>query len=184
MIEEHNYRGHRIEIIEDCDAESPREWDNIGTMACWHRRYKLGDVQPQQRPQDYRATLPRDRVELPLYLYDHGGITMATQPFDCPWDSGQVGFIYASHTTLRLKLGIKRVTTKVKARAYRMLHNEVETYDAYLRGDVCGYSITGPQCSDSCWGYYSCSEALQDAKQAIDSCMPPASTEEEDSRGE
>jgi len=36
-------------------------------------------------------------VILPLYLYDHGGITMSTNPFSCPWDDGgQVGWIYAS----------------------------------------------------------------------------------------
>ena len=28
---------------------------------------------------------------LPLYLYDHSGITMNTTGFSCPWDSGQVG---------------------------------------------------------------------------------------------
>ena len=32
---------------------------------------------------------------LPLYLYDHSGITMNTTGFSCPWDSGQVGWIYA-----------------------------------------------------------------------------------------
>ena len=34
-------------------------------------------------------------VILPLYLYDHGGITMSTGAFSCSWDSGQVGWIYA-----------------------------------------------------------------------------------------
>lgn len=34
-------------------------------------------------------------IILPLYLYDHGGITMSTGPFSCPWDSGQLGWIYA-----------------------------------------------------------------------------------------
>jgi len=34
-------------------------------------------------------------IILPLYLYDHSGITMSTGPFSCPWDSGQVGWIYA-----------------------------------------------------------------------------------------
>ena len=38
-------------------------------------------------------------VILPLYLYDHSGITMSTGPFSCPWDSGQVGWIYASKKT-------------------------------------------------------------------------------------
>jgi len=35
-------------------------------------------------------------IILPLFLYDHSGITMSTGPFSCPWDSGQVGWIYAS----------------------------------------------------------------------------------------
>jgi len=38
-------------------------------------------------------------VILPLYLYDHGGITMSTGAFSCPWDSGQVGWIYAPKKT-------------------------------------------------------------------------------------
>jgi hypothetical protein len=31
---------------------------------------------------------------LPLYLYDHGNITMSTGSFHDTWDSGRVGFIY------------------------------------------------------------------------------------------
>ena len=39
-------------------------------------------------------------VILPLYLYDHSGITMSTSVFSCPWDSGQVGWIYAEKKKL------------------------------------------------------------------------------------
>ena len=44
-------------------------------------------------------------VILPLYLYDHSGITISTRPFSCPWDSGQVGWIYASKDTFREMTG-------------------------------------------------------------------------------
>jgi hypothetical protein len=44
-----------------------------------------------------------------LYLYDHGGITISTGPFSCPRDSGQVGFIYASHKQIRDHFGWKRL---------------------------------------------------------------------------
>lgn len=44
-------------------------------------------------------------VLLPLYLYDHSGITMKTSGFSCPWDSGQVGFIYASKDTFKKETG-------------------------------------------------------------------------------
>ena len=29
-----------------------------------------------------------------LYMYEHGGITISSSPYGCPWDSGTVGFIY------------------------------------------------------------------------------------------
>lgn len=44
-------------------------------------------------------------IILPLYLYDHGGITISTRPFSCPWDSGQVGYIYASKDKFRKETG-------------------------------------------------------------------------------
>ena len=41
-------------------------------------------------------------VILPLYLYDHSGITMNTCGFSCPWDSGQVlSLIHISGKSLK-----------------------------------------------------------------------------------
>lgn len=34
------------QIVRDEDPESPRDFDSLGTMACWHRRMTLGDIQP------------------------------------------------------------------------------------------------------------------------------------------
>lgn len=44
-----------------------------------------------------KAALDEKVAMLPLFLYDHSGITMSTGPFHCPWDSGQVGFIYMTY---------------------------------------------------------------------------------------
>jgi hypothetical protein len=43
------YKGWKISIEQDDCNESPREWDNLGTMACWHRRMNLGDVKETHR---------------------------------------------------------------------------------------------------------------------------------------
>lgn len=32
-----------LTLHHDETPESPREWDNLGTITCWHRRYTLGD---------------------------------------------------------------------------------------------------------------------------------------------
>jgi hypothetical protein len=51
-------------------------------------------------------TVKKEFVILPLYLYDHSGITMNTTGFSCPWDSGQVGWIYTSKENAVEMLGI------------------------------------------------------------------------------
>jgi len=42
-IESIEYRGFNINIYPDDSPEDPREWDNIGIMACSHPNYILGD---------------------------------------------------------------------------------------------------------------------------------------------
>jgi len=93
------YKGYSIRIEPDDSAESPRtSCDNLGHMVCWHRRYSLGDKHEFKEPADFREFLNGQEgvIYLPRFLYDHSGITMSTGPFSCPWDSGQVGFIYAT----------------------------------------------------------------------------------------
>lgn len=51
--------------------------------------------------------LCKDKVAiLPLYLYDHSGLTMSTNDFGDRWDSGCVGFIYMEKDTAMKELGM------------------------------------------------------------------------------
>jgi hypothetical protein len=93
---------------------------------------------------------------LPLYLYDHSGITMNTTGFSCPWDSGQVGVIFMSPQTVA-KEGISDPEGYLKG--------EVKTYDQYLRGEVFGYILKNASGEevDSCWGYYGLDHCKEEA---------------------
>lgn len=71
---------------------------------------------------------------LPVYMYDHSGITLSTGPFSCPWDSGRVGFIYVTKETCKQQ----GVTFN---NAESILKNEIKELDAYLTGDVYSYTI-------------------------------------------
>lgn len=154
----------KIRVIHDEDAESPRTWDNLGTMACWHRRYNLGDVQPKQDPREWlRENAPKGSVVLPLYLYDHSGITMSTGAFSCPWDSGQVGWIICTPEQIREEYKKKRISKKMRADVERVLKEEVSTYDDYLTGNAWGFDIEG---GDSCWGFIGDS-ALEAMKEHV-----------------
>ena len=149
--------GFKIRIETDELAENPRElFDHLGIMLCWHRTYILGDKQPRYSPDE--CEFSEDIIRLPLYLYDHSGITMSTEPFSCRWDSGQVGWIYAQK-------GAEGLTDKEIIRA---LKSEVKEYDYYLRGEVYGFAIESPsgEIVDSCWGFYGDLDYCKEEAQA------------------
>lgn len=157
-----------LKIEPDQDPINPREdFDNFGVMVCNHRRYTLGDNEPRINFDDFnsldeiRDHLRKEHdahVILPLYLYDHSGITISTDPFSCHWDSGQVGFIYATRQKIMEEAPgkPKYLTKKVRAWAEKLLKSEVETYDQLLTGDVWGYVIEDADGEkiESCWGYF------------------------------
>ena len=92
---------------------------------------------------------------MPLYLYDHSGITISTKPFGCPWDSGQIGFITISKDKIRSEYGVKRITKDLLDRVEGYLVSEVKLYDYYLMGEVYHFEITDKEGNvlDSCGGF-------------------------------
>ena len=176
-IETIEKNGFTLSLYPDKNPESPRDWDNAGTMVYWHTRYNLGDVDGRKEygdPSEFEAwwkTSGKGGVILSLYLYDHSGLTMRTHPFSCPWDSGQVGYIYATKETVVKEWGKSgKLTRSSKAKALKHLEAEVETYDQYLCGDVYGYIIEDAQGKhvDSCWGFCGFNYANQEAQAQLD----------------
>ena len=163
-----------LEIVVDEDGSDPREWDNLGKMLCYHDRYDLGDKDLGYDINDYdgweemeEAIIKEEKalVILPLYLYDHGGITINTTGFSCPWDSSQIGFIYATEERIKEFMGVKKIGKRLLKKVEKELINEVKIYDQYLTGDVYGFSIEKvSKCKcceveskkhvDSCYGFY------------------------------
>jgi hypothetical protein len=183
-IEQTLYKDYLISIDYDWDPSNPREWDNFGTMVCFHNKYTLGDKHDLQSP-DYSSWAEvRDAIEvdegamviLPLYLYDHSGISMsvgASRGQHAAWDSGQVGFIYCTDGDM-VANGIKDL-----AQAEALLRGEVDAYNRYLTGDLYTYRIeksstcdscqhTSAEFVDSCSGWYSVDDAMSEAMQVVD----------------
>lgn len=183
-IEQTLYKDYLISIDYDWDPVNPREWDNFGTMVCFHNKYTLGDKHDLQSP-DYSSWAEvRDAIEvdegalviLPLYLYDHSGISMsvgASRGQHAAWDSGQVGFIYCTDGDM-VANGIKDLD-----QAEALLRGEVDAYNRYLTGDLYTYRIeksstcdschhTSAEIVDSCSGWYSVEDAMSEAMQVVD----------------
>lgn len=108
----------------------------------------------------------RDCVILPLYLYDHGGITMNTGGFSCPWDSGQVGWIFTDSDAIRKAYG--NCGRKSMETATAALGDEVEVYDHYLQNDCWYYRLydSGEEI-DSSGGFIGDVESC-----GIEDCLP------------
>ena len=84
--------------------------------------------------------LLKDKVfYLPLYLYDHSGITMSTGSFCDSWDSGQVGFIYVTKEDIEKEYGA--FNKKNLETAMSVLRGEVDIYNQYIHGDVYWYRL-------------------------------------------
>lgn len=175
----------KIEVRWDECPSNPREWDNVGKMVCFHGRYHLGDKH-EYRHDDYngwqdmkKAIVKEEDVVaiFPLYLYDHSGITISTSPFGCRWDSGQVGWIYATRKDVRKAYGVKKVTKQVVEKVEQCLQDEVKTYDAYISGEVYGYRVykidvcdkghEHLELEDSVGGYYNLEECIEEAKSHL-----------------
>jgi hypothetical protein len=162
-----------IEIHRDDDPADPRrEHDNVGTMVCFHSRYRLGDDH-EFTPESAREFIEEQGdniLWLPLYLYDHSGITISTAPFSCPWDSGQIGFIYCTQKQINHEWNGDRDA----ARKY--LFGEVSTYDQYLTGDIWGFVVKDEheEIVDSCWGFYGYEYCVSEARDSAQHCLEVA----------
>jgi hypothetical protein len=201
-IHTEEYKNYTIEIVPDDSDFSPRDWDNAGTMVTWHSRYSLGDKQPKENPETWLANLLKEETDfdskeynaiddmvidellgklekfyifLPVYLYDHSGISISTSrtyPYNDRWDAGQVGWIYISKKNAVNEWGKKLFTKVLEEKTIKHLQGEIKVYDDFLVGNVYGYRVLDAdgEVVDSNWGYY----PDDDDKTGYDECVREA----------
>jgi hypothetical protein len=174
MIKSEKHKGYTIELHYDEYAENPRtDWDHITQMICFHGRYSLGDSDHGVDEDEYGSwaemglDLEKDSAAiLPVYMYDHSGITINTVGFHSRFDSGQIGWV-----RIRKKDAEEHWPDYDTERLHEILVTDVKTYDTYLRGEVLGFIVKdseGEEVDATCWGFYSEEEAMLEAKAAID----------------
>ena len=121
---------YTLKVEKDDMPESPRAFDNICSMVCWHRDYDLGDKHNFDNVDEflqhlyldvtgkhwiddhdsenwkdvYNELQESDLVAIKLIrAYEHSGITVSTSnayPYNDRWDSYAVGFIYVTKKTI------------------------------------------------------------------------------------
>jgi len=143
--------------------DNPRELgETLTKMVCFHNRYELGDKHNYRQSdysswQELKEAIESESVAMiePLYIFDHSGISISATPFSCPWDSGQVGFVYITQET-------KEKNALSDEQTRELLDAEVREYDRYLIGEFYSYKILKLnnetlelECVSNCGGFKS-----------------------------
>ncbi|WP_273455808.1 hypothetical protein [Nevskia ramosa] len=163
-----------LKMVPDTDPSNPRhDQDNVTQIWAAHRRYSLGDKGFESRRVS-EAEVKRLHGPIflikKLYMYDHSGLTIKTTPFSCPWDSGQIGWVWITKAKLKAEYRKSKEYPSQAAWAESILEGEVAEYDAYLRGDVWGYEIVEQATSlivDSCYGFIGEQYAKTEGESAL-----------------
>lgn len=195
-----DYKGYRIAVIFDMDAENPRkEWGHPGKMEL--RSHGITEISDQyviprgtfgyQHDLD-RFLIVNPGVMFPIYMYSHSGDTISTTPFGDRFDSELAGFIFLDRETILEECvpingkKLTRLTKEALELAVGLLELEVKEYNQYLIGDIYGYSISklNPNRGEGqgefiiedervgeCWGFYGETNCLDEAKQAVDNLV-------------
>ena len=194
-VETYEHKGYKINIRHDEDPQNPREdCDNLTVMACFHKRYSLGDQGHGFKSGDYGswdemlAEITRKvdpAVIAQLYLYDHSGLHIKVGSFagllpqgHAEFDSGPVGFIWITKVAARKEYGWKVITKARIAKLQDYIKADVSAYDDYISGSAYGYVIEAPDGEEvdegSCWGFLGFDsikedgDAVKQAKATID----------------
>jgi len=121
------------------------EWTNWNEILSWYeplkiasnlRNYNLGENLPRDCDNSFEAFKEllkeeyglsiRDVVYMPLYAYIHSDISFSLGSFNCIWDSGLAGFIWAEKKEYLKYIGKKRFTKKVKEQFEEEVENLVK----------------------------------------------------------
>ena len=158
-----------------CDIYLSVPWETGGDRAAEYLAYAGVNVRDlydyvvdELTPVQCQTLLHPYAVWLPIWLYDHSGLTIScgerVYPYNDQWDSSCLGWIFVSKETMLREAGATEDTWR--EHGFAILRGEVEEYDQYLRGDVYGYTLYVSDSSeddespdweetgDSCCGFY------------------------------
>lgn len=168
----------RLEIRHD-DAESPREWDNLGYFITSERRYMSPDGKKAEWVQSIVESTADDannsehHAELitaainetgeivkaiyPVYRYEHGNV-LYRRGTASGFDYSNCGFYIVTDKTQNV-LGTPDDLIE------KCIDGELETYTSYVNGEVYYFTLydDNGDIEDSCGGFYD----IDDIKEAL-----------------
>lgn len=159
-----------IHIDEDC--AQPYDDDAGVIIVVLHRNYidpakgKCGRTPEEVR--QWAKDNAREWFITNLYLYDHSGVAYRAgdaNPFNCPWDSGQVGIVALKKSEWGKGKGEKNAKRLTYAKSV------AEEYGRWANGECYGFVIKHNDVATddgSCWGHVGFDWACEAAREAYE----------------
>lgn len=140
----------------DFDIDELLNYDFDLYLYTWHRNYRIGMPNPfstreemfahilDMRPETFEGYSNDELLKkastkcviLPVYMYDHSGIALSTSPFNDPWDSGLLGYIFAYKDDIRKAYGVTRISPKLKEDVLEVFKHNIKIIDDVYNGNV------------------------------------------------
>lgn len=139
VYDEKNVHGYTCKVLYDMYPESPHDmFDQLGIIYSNHRNYNpcnhtIDEILVED--EDGNRSIDSDYIYVPIYCYEHGGITLSTSSFSCPWDSGMFGVMACEKSKAEKEFGDLSNKENLE-KALECLRNEVEVWDLYYTGQV------------------------------------------------
>ena len=159
--------NERITAVLEYDelCQGPEEFGMLGKIYYLNKsRYRLGTTAVSSEKMDEISLKIKqgELIGLPVYAYVHSGVTLATTPFSCGFDSGLSGFIACSREDACTWYGGEMPAEMI----YEILRSELEEFSKFLAGDVYVIKIlVDGEEKDVIGGHYGFDYAVSCAKE-------------------
>lgn len=156
-------------------VDSPRDWDNAWKFMFAHKRYYMPNetdlsFDDYSSWKELETDLKKQYLHIvPVWMFDHSGLSFGIGDKPCPWDSGQVGFALLSKEDIN-NFGLEDFSYD---KLVDLLIEDLEVFGQYMNGTSYEYQILDEHGNviDSCTGYYKLEYAMEsgvaDAKSLI-----------------
>lgn len=131
--------GNPLSIYYAHTDRDPRLTPDHTHIWCWHKVYILGDPKPDNATV---AQIPRNALTLPVYLLDHGGLSLRLGPSGDPFDEPTFDWpLHFAGVAWMSKKDIRQACRGNRQLATVHLTKAVQQYSDYLQGLQFAYKV-------------------------------------------
>ena len=140
-VEEYVNGDYKLVIAYDELAGSPREENCNQLRFVASGKYSFYNDEAITPEELVKCNKHKDYLLFPVYCYEHGGVAFNLTGFHCPWDSGQIGFMYANKWRIYNEYDVNRISPKLKDKLRKNAEAELQELEDYVNGRTYLYEL-------------------------------------------